>query len=108
MKSFQTSISQIYQKILFPYFYHKYLGTHASTTYRGLLRNFFKKIIIRGGYLHLCRSLTEAQLPALALCGVYYLQITKLKAFRIFSVYSMPAMANPNRLEGHISVKSPF
>ncbi len=29
MKNFQTSISQIYQKILFPYFYHKYLSIHA-------------------------------------------------------------------------------
>ncbi len=29
MKNFQTSISQVYQKILFPYFYHKYLRTHT-------------------------------------------------------------------------------
>jgi hypothetical protein len=29
MKNFQTSISQVYQKILFPYFYHKYLRTYA-------------------------------------------------------------------------------
>jgi hypothetical protein len=45
MKNFQTSISQVYQKILIPYFYHKYLRTHAIRKNRAWFLVFFDGIL---------------------------------------------------------------